>query len=150
MFLIKDVNDQTESNPALWLRLLSDIPRLESDVTLRNRVGIVENENGRFEANIVLVKVLPVLLLVPFKSHDSPRLGENTVLARACQYICMYSIVYASRAQKVETDITNSEARESAAFADMAERVGLDPSLVSGGGAGEPWYVSCYQYGFRI
>jgi hypothetical protein len=48
---------------------------LESDVTLRNRVGIVENENGRFEANIVLVKVLPVLLLVPFKSHGSPRLG---------------------------------------------------------------------------
>jgi hypothetical protein len=32
--------------------------------------------------NIVLVKVLPVLLLVPFKSHGSPRLGNNTVLAR--------------------------------------------------------------------
>ncbi len=64
---------------------------LESDVTLRNRIGIVENENGCFEANIVLVKVLPVLLFVPFKSHGSPRLGENTVLARGCQYICMYS-----------------------------------------------------------
>jgi hypothetical protein len=64
---------------------------LESDVTLRNRVGIVENENGRFEANIVLVKVLPVLLFVPFKSHGSPRLEENTILAPGCQYICMYS-----------------------------------------------------------
>jgi hypothetical protein len=62
----------------------------ESDVTLRNRVGIIENENGRFEANSVLVKVLPALLRVPFKSHGSPQLGENTILARACQYICMY------------------------------------------------------------
>jgi hypothetical protein len=66
-------------------------------VTLRNRVGILENESGRFEAHIVLVKVLPVLLLVPLKSHGSPRLGENTVLARVCQYICMYSLMYASR-----------------------------------------------------
>jgi len=63
-----------------------------SKVTLRNRVGIGENENGRFEANIVLVKVLPVLLLVPFKSHGPSRLGENTALAHACQYICMYSL----------------------------------------------------------
>ncbi len=48
----------------------------ESDVTLRNRVGVVENENGRFEANSMLAKVLPVLLLVPFKSQGSPRLEE--------------------------------------------------------------------------
>jgi hypothetical protein len=79
-------------------------------VTLRNRVGILENENGRFEANIVLLKVFRVLLLVPLKSHDSPRLGENTVLAPVCQYICMYTLRYASRAQKVEIDTTDSKA----------------------------------------
>jgi hypothetical protein len=38
---------------------------LKSDVTLRNRLGIVENENGSFKANIVLAKILAVLLLIP-------------------------------------------------------------------------------------
>jgi len=58
----------------------------------------------------VLVKVLPVLLLVPFKSHGSPRLGENTVLARVCQYICMYSLLYAGRTERVDIDTTDSKA----------------------------------------
>jgi len=35
---------------------------LKSDVTLRNRVGIVENENGGFKANIVLTKIFHELL----------------------------------------------------------------------------------------
>jgi hypothetical protein len=75
----------------------------------------------------VLVKVLPVLLMVPFKSHGLPRLGENTVLARIYQYICMYSLLEASRAQKVEIDSMESNLGKSATFADMAERVGLKP-----------------------
>ncbi len=86
---------------------------LKSDVTLGNRVGIIENENGRFKANILLAKILPVLLLVPFKSHGSPRLRENTVLARVCQYICMYSLLYASRAERVDIDTTDSKAGKS-------------------------------------
>jgi hypothetical protein len=39
-------------------------------VTLRNRVGIVENENGSLKANIVLPKILAVLVLVPCESHS--------------------------------------------------------------------------------
>jgi hypothetical protein len=46
---------------------------LKSDVTLRNRVGIVENENGGFKANIVLAKILSVLVLVPYESHSRRR-----------------------------------------------------------------------------
>jgi hypothetical protein len=48
---------------------------VESGVMQRNRPGMVLNENGRFAANLVLVKVLPVLLLVPCKSHGSPGLS---------------------------------------------------------------------------
>ena len=91
VFFIKSMNDQqNRTRPYGSDRYPTFL--ILSDVTLRNRVGIVENENGRFEANIVLVKVLPVLLLVPLKSHGSSRLRENTVLARVCQYICMYSL----------------------------------------------------------
>jgi hypothetical protein len=39
-------------------------------VTLRDRAGIVENENGGFKANIMLAKVLAVLVLIPCKSHS--------------------------------------------------------------------------------
>jgi hypothetical protein len=46
---------------------------LESDVTLRNRVGIVENENGGFKANIMLAKILAVLVLIPYESHSQSR-----------------------------------------------------------------------------
>jgi hypothetical protein len=44
----------------------------KSDVTLRNRVAVVENQNGSFKANIMLAKVLAVLVLIPFKSHSWP------------------------------------------------------------------------------
>jgi hypothetical protein len=70
-------------------------------------LGIVENDNGRFEANIVLVKVVSVLLLVPFKSHGSPRLGENTDLAHACQYICMYRPLYANCGQRSVANLSS-------------------------------------------
>jgi hypothetical protein len=37
---------------------------------LRNSVGIAENENGSFKTNVMRAKVLPVLVLIPFKSHS--------------------------------------------------------------------------------
>src|SRR6266404_1531696 len=40
-----------------------------SEVALRESVRIIENEHGRFKTNIVLAKVLPILLFIPFKSH---------------------------------------------------------------------------------
>ena len=64
----------------------------------------------------MLVKVLPVLLFVPFKSHGSPRLGENTVLERGCQYICMYILIYAGRGQKVVIDTMDPKAGKSATY----------------------------------
>jgi hypothetical protein len=72
---IKRMDDQqdrsrsyrTDSYPAL---LIAGVV-----VSSRNRVGIIENENGSFKANVVLAQVLAVLVLVPSKSHG-PR--ENT------------------------------------------------------------------------
>jgi hypothetical protein len=52
---------------------------LKSDVTLRNRVGIVENENGGFKANIVLSKILAVLVLIPYESHSKSRQDNTSV-----------------------------------------------------------------------
>jgi hypothetical protein len=46
---------------------------LKSDVMLRNRVGIVENENGGLKANIVLAKILAVLVLIPYELHSKSR-----------------------------------------------------------------------------
>ena len=53
----------------------------KSEITLRNSVRIVENKNRRLKAHIVLAKVLPILLLVPFKSHSWSRPRQNTVFA---------------------------------------------------------------------
>jgi len=36
---------------------------------LRQRIGVIENKNSGFEANIVLEQVLPILVRVPFKAH---------------------------------------------------------------------------------
>jgi len=41
-------------------------------VTLRDRIGIVENQNSGFKANVVLPKVLAILVFVPLKSHGLP------------------------------------------------------------------------------
>ena len=46
---------------------------LKSYVALGNRVGIVEDENGSFKANIVLAKILAVLVLIPCESHSKSR-----------------------------------------------------------------------------
>src|SRR5437660_2393193 len=57
VFFIKSMNDQKNRTRPYGSNCYPTFLILESDVALRNRVGIVENENGRFEANIVLVKV---------------------------------------------------------------------------------------------
>ena len=126
VFLMKSMNDQKNRTRPYGSDGYPTFLILESDVTLRNREGIVESENGRVEANSVLLKVLPVLLVVPFKSHGSPRLRKNAVLAGICQYICMYSIVYAGRAQKVGID-TRTQRREISK--NLAERVGFEPTV---------------------
>src|SRR6266481_5885126 len=38
----------------------------------------------------------------------------RTVLARVCQYICMYGLLYAGRSQRVDIDTTDSKAGKSA------------------------------------
>jgi len=43
---------------------------LECVVTPGDGIGIVENELRSLEANIVLAKVLPILAIIPFKSHS--------------------------------------------------------------------------------
>lgn len=40
-----------------------------SEVALRKSEGIIEDEHGRFKANIVLAKVCAVFLFIPYKSH---------------------------------------------------------------------------------
>jgi hypothetical protein len=57
---------------------------------LCDSVRIIENENSRFKANIVLAKVLPVLVLIPFKSYSWSRLTESIVYGPQSQYICTY------------------------------------------------------------
>jgi hypothetical protein len=46
---------------------------------LRNRIGIVENKNGGFKANIVLAKILAVLVLIPYESHSKSRQDSISV-----------------------------------------------------------------------
>ncbi len=52
---------------------------------------VVEDESGGFKSNIVLSEVLPVLVLVPFKSHCYSPL-KSMRIDRQCQYKCMYKI----------------------------------------------------------
>jgi hypothetical protein len=75
----------------------------------------------------VLEKVLPVLLRVPFKSHGSPRLGENTFLSRICQYICMYSLLWANSKSGYRHHRFKDGKQMCPYKPDMAERVGYSP-----------------------
>ena len=57
----------------------------KSEIALCDSVRIIENENSRFKANIVLVKVLPILVLIPLKSNgwrDRARLDST-----GCAYV---------------------------------------------------------------
>ena len=66
---------------------------VKGGVTLRNRARVVKDENRSFEANIVLAKVLPVLGLVPFKSHGGPRQKQPIPENQGCQYVCTYIVL---------------------------------------------------------
>ncbi len=65
---------------------------VKGGVTLSNRARVVKDENRSFEANIVLAKVLPVLGLVPFKSHGGPRQKQPIPENQGCQYVCTYIV----------------------------------------------------------
>ena len=43
---------------------------LAGGVGLGNRIGVVENQNSRFEAHIMLAAVSAVLVLIPFIAHS--------------------------------------------------------------------------------
>ncbi len=89
VFFIKSMNDQqNRTRPYGSDRYPTFL--ILSDVTLRNRVGIVENENGSFKANVVLAKILAVLVLIPYESHSKSRQDTITDANEQCQYICTY------------------------------------------------------------
>jgi hypothetical protein len=77
------------------------------------------------KTDIVLTKVLPVLALIPFKSHSRSRLGQNTTAWRTCQYTCTYSLLNAGWPRS-GTDNTKLRPGKSATCR-MAERGGLSP-----------------------
>jgi hypothetical protein len=60
-------------------------------VSLGQCVGIVENQNRSFKANIMLAEVYAVLVCVPFKSHGGPLPAQDTMFSGECQYSCTYS-----------------------------------------------------------
>ncbi len=66
---------------------------VKGGVTPRNRARVVKDENRSFKANIVLAKVLPVLGLVPFKSHGGPRQKQPIPENQRCQYVCTYIVL---------------------------------------------------------
>ena len=77
VFFIKSMNDQqNRTRPYGSDRYPTFL--ILSDVTLRNRVGIVENEYGSFKPNIVLAKILAVLVLIPYESHSKSRQDTMT------------------------------------------------------------------------
>jgi hypothetical protein len=42
-------------------------------IALGESVRVVENQNGCFKPDVVLAKVLPILAVIPFKSHGWSR-----------------------------------------------------------------------------
>jgi hypothetical protein len=67
-------------------------------ISSRNGVGIIENENGSFKANVMLTKVLAVLVLVPCKSHSNAR--YTAYLSGKAMSIYLYVHQENSRPQK--------------------------------------------------
>jgi hypothetical protein len=69
LFLIESMHDQQNRTGPYGSNRYPSLFIFRSEVALRESVGIIENEHGRFKTNVVLAKVLPVLLFIPFKSH---------------------------------------------------------------------------------
>jgi hypothetical protein len=72
---IKRMDDQQDRSRSYRADSYPALLILGVVVSPRNRVGIIENENGSLKANVVLAQVLAVLVLVPRKSHGT---RENT------------------------------------------------------------------------
>ncbi len=68
-FLIESMHDQENRTGPYGSNCYPSLLIVRSEVALRKSVGIIENEHGRFKANIVLAKVCAVFLFIPFKSH---------------------------------------------------------------------------------
>jgi hypothetical protein len=69
VLLMKRMNDQQNRTRPYGSHRYPAFLIPKGKVQLRDRIRIVENENRSFKTNIMLAKVLPVLILVPFKSH---------------------------------------------------------------------------------
>jgi hypothetical protein len=70
LFLIESMDDQQNRTGAYGSNGYPPLLIFRSEVALGKSIGIIENEHGRFKANIVLAKALPVFLFIPFKSHN--------------------------------------------------------------------------------
>jgi len=73
--LIKSMDDQQDRSRSYRADGYPSLLIVCVVVSSRNRVRIIENENGSLKANVVLAQVLAVLILVPRKSHGT---RENT------------------------------------------------------------------------
>ena len=70
LFLIESMDDQQNRTGAYGPDGYPPLLIFRSEVALGKSIGIIENEHGRFKANIVPAKVLPVFLFIPLKSHN--------------------------------------------------------------------------------
>ena len=80
---------------------------LESDFTL-------QNEKGRFKANIVLAKILAVLVLIPDESHSESRQDSVSVETKDVNTFVCTVLLRARPAQIVVIHTTDSKAGKSA------------------------------------
>jgi len=67
--LIKGVHDQQNRSLSYGSNRYPAFLVLERLITLSDGIGIVENKDCSLKTNIVFAKILPVLVLIPFKSH---------------------------------------------------------------------------------
>ena len=90
LFLIKRMYDQqNRARPDSSNRYPAFVI-LEGKVTLGDGIGIVEDKRRGLKADIMLTKVPPVLVFVPFKSHSRSLQKQDSDLNPICQYICTY------------------------------------------------------------
>jgi hypothetical protein len=90
LFLIESMDDQQNRTWAYGSKGYPPLLIFRSEVTLGKSIGIIENEHGRFKANIVLPKVCRF-----FCSSHSNRITwspprQHMASSYTCQYICTY------------------------------------------------------------
>ena len=105
VFLIECVDNQENRTRPYGSHRYPAFLILTRRVTLGNRIGVVENQNSSFEADIMLATVLAVLLLIPFISHSGSLPEQDTDRNRQCQYICTYiAATFACRFANIRID----------------------------------------------